>query len=132
MSSSSILACLFKKNEIEIMVKTTSEITIINGDLSLMLLNKKNGGLYTFNKEHKRISFTDAYGNKAFNSPVTISVNLKVFKLVQIGQTLNFKDGKIMAYLPTNDVQELAQKTFYEDGQTHIYDFINGEFALEL
>lgn len=37
-----------------------------------------------------------------------------------------------MAYLPTNDVQGLAQKTFYEDGQTHIYDFISGKFNVEL
>ena len=114
------------------MIKTTSEITIINGDLSLMLLNKKNGGLYTFNKEYKRISFTDAHGNKAFNSPVTISVNLKVFELTRIGETLNFRDGKISAYLSTKDVLELAQKTFYEDGQTHIYDFINNKFTVEL
>ena len=114
------------------MAKKKSEITIINGEISLMLHNKKNGGLYTFNKEHKRISFTDANGNKTFNSPVSISVRSKVFKLAQIGQTLNFKDGKIMAYLPTNDVQELAQKTFYEDGQTHVYDFINGKFTVEL
>ncbi|MBZ4043089.1 hypothetical protein [Flavobacterium hibisci] len=114
------------------MVKTISEITIIDNDLSLMLHNKKNGASYISNKEHKNISFTDAQANKAFNYPVTISVNSKVFELTEIGQNLNFKDGKIMAFLSTNDVQELAQKTFYEDGQTPIYDFINNKFTVEL
>lgn len=98
MSSSSLYLHTSLKKTKKIMTKTTSEITIINGDLSLMLHNKKNGGLYTFNKELKRISFTDASGNKTFNSPVTISVNFKVFELAQIGETLNFKDGKIIAF----------------------------------
>jgi hypothetical protein len=49
------------------MVKTTSEITIIDNDISLMLHNKKNGGLYTCNKKQNRISFSDSNGNKTFN-----------------------------------------------------------------
>jgi hypothetical protein len=55
-----------------------------------------------------------------------------MFELSQIGETINFKDGKIIAYLSTKDVQELAQKTFYEEGQTRIYDFMNHEFTVEL
>lgn len=58
------------------MAKKKSEITIINGEISLML-HKKNGGLETLNKEHERISFTDANGNKTFNSPISISVRSK-------------------------------------------------------
>jgi hypothetical protein len=114
------------------MVKTTSEITIIDNDVTLMLYNKKNRALYTCNKEHNRISFSDSSGNKAFNYSVTISVNFKLFKLTQIGETINFKDGKIMAYLSTKDLQELAQKTFYDGKQTCIYDFINSEFTIEV
>jgi hypothetical protein len=52
--------------------------------------------------------------------------------LTQIGETINFKDGKIMAYLSTKDLQELAQKTFYDGKQTCIYDFINSEFTIEV
>jgi hypothetical protein len=52
--------------------------------------------------------------------------------LTKIGETINFKDGTIMAYLSTKDLQELAEKTFYEDGQTRIYDFVNHKFIVEL
>jgi Tfp pilus assembly protein FimT len=114
------------------MVKTTSEITIIDNEVTLMLHNKKNKGLYTRNKEQNRISFNDSNGNKAFNYSVTISVNFKVFELTKIGETINFKDGTIIAYLSRKDLQELAEKTFYEDGQTRIYDFVNHKFILEL
>ncbi|TRX31907.1 hypothetical protein FNW52_18110 [Flavobacterium sp. ZT3R18] len=114
------------------MVKTTSEITIIDNDVTLMLHNKKNRALYTCNKEQNRISFSDSNGNKTFNYSVTARVNFEIFELSQIGETINFKDGKIMAYLSTKDVQELAEKTFYEDGQTHIYDFLKHKFTVEL
>jgi hypothetical protein len=114
------------------MIKTTSEITIIDNNVTLMLRNNKNGGLYTCNKGQNRISFNDSNGNKTFNYPVTISVNFKVFKLTEIGETINFKDGKIMAYLSTKDIQELAEETFYQEEQTRIYDFINQTFTIEL
>lgn len=114
------------------MVKTTSEITIIDNEVTLMLHNKKNRALFTYNKEHNRISFSDSIGNKTFNYPVTISVNFKVFEITKKGETINFKDGKIIAYLSTKDVQELAQKTFYEEEQNHIYDFMNHKFTEEL
>jgi hypothetical protein len=114
------------------MIKTLSEITIIDNNVALILRNNKNGGLYTHDKEQNRISFSDSSGNKAFNYPVTISVNFKVFELTQIGETIDFKDGKIMTYLSTKDVQEVAQKTFYEDGQMHIYDFLKHSFTMDL
>jgi hypothetical protein len=114
------------------MIKTTSEITIIDNDVTLMLHNNKNGGLYTCSKEQNRISFSDSNGNKTFNYSVTARINFEVFELSQIGETINFNDGKIMAYLSAKDIQELAQKTFYEDGQTHIYDFMNHKFTVEL
>lgn len=114
------------------MVKTTSEITIIDNNVTLMLQNKKNRAFYTCNKEQNRISFSDSNGNKIFNYSVTARVNFEIFELSQIGETISFKDGKIMAYLSTKDVQELAEKTFYEDGQTRIYDFMNQKFTIEL
>jgi Tfp pilus assembly protein FimT len=114
------------------MVKTTAEITIIDNDLTLMLHNKKNRALYTRNKEQNRISFSDSNGNKTFNYVATARVNFKVFELTKIGETINFKDGRIIAYLSTKDIQDLAEKTFYDGGQTRIYDFMNHIFTVEL
>jgi hypothetical protein len=113
------------------MIKTSNEITIIDNDVTLLIHNKKNGGLYTYHKEQNRISFNDANGNKIYNYPLTISVNFKEFELVEKGEAINFKDDKIMAYLPTKDLQDLAEKTFYEEGQTRIYDFSNQIFTVE-
>lgn len=113
------------------MIKTTYEITIIDNDVTLLLHNKKNGGLYTYHKEQNRISFNDANGSKIYNYPQKISVNYKEFELIKKGEIINFKDDKIMAYLSTKEVQELAEKTFYEEGQTRIYDFSNQMFTIE-
>jgi hypothetical protein len=38
----------------------------------------------------------------------------------------------MIAYLSTIDVQELAENTFYEQGQTRVYDFINLKFNCDL
>lgn len=114
------------------MIKNLSEITIIDNDATLMLHNKKNGGLYTCNKEQNRITFNDSNGNKIHNHPFTISVNFKLFELTQIGQVINFKDGTMIAYLTSKEVQKLAEKTFYREDQARIYDFIKHEFTIEL
>jgi hypothetical protein len=113
------------------MIRSTYEITIIDNDVTLMLHNKKNGGLYTYHKEQNRISFNDANGNKIYNYPFTVLINSKEFELIVKGETINFKDDKIMTYLSTKEVQELVEKTFYEEGQTRIYDFSNQMFTIE-
>jgi hypothetical protein len=113
------------------MIKTSNEITIIDNDVTLLIHNKKNGGLYTYHKEQNRISFNDANGNKIYNYPLTISINFKEFELMEKGETINFTDDKIMAYLSTKEIQELAEKKFYEEGQIRIYDFSNQMFTVE-
>jgi hypothetical protein len=113
------------------MIKTSNEITIIDNDVTLLIHNKKNGGLYTYHKEQNRISFNDANGNKIYNYPLTVSVNFQEFQLMEKGEIINFKDDKIMIYLSTKEVQEIAEKTFYEEGQNRIYDFSNHMFNQE-
>jgi hypothetical protein len=64
--------------------------------------------------------------------PATITINLKAFKMNTIGQVLNSIDGTIFAYLSTSDVQELAENSFYEEGQTRVFDFMKLAFTVAL
>lgn len=97
------------------------------------MLNKtKNKSYFRFNGESGTASFRDSNGNTIQNHPSTISINFEVFHLTEVGQTINTSNGNVIAYLSNKDVLELAEKTFYEEGQTRIYDFINHSFTVEL
>jgi hypothetical protein len=110
------------------MIKTIDEITIVRTKESFILTNARNNAQVMFNEENKSINFQDSFKNTITNYPLNISINFEVFKLTIIGETLNCSEGIVRAYLSTKHVQELAHKTFYEEGQTHIFDFINLKF----
>jgi hypothetical protein len=78
------------------------------------------------------IIFHDSAGNIIQNCPSTIRINFEVFHLTTVGQIINRNNGNMIAYLSTSDVQELAENTFYEQGQTRVYDFINLKFNCDL
>jgi hypothetical protein len=92
------------------------------------LINAKND--YTINLDLKKgnIIFHDFAGNIIQNCASTIRINFEIFNLTAVGQIINIHNGSRIAYLSTADVQELAENTFYEQGQTRIYDFINLKF----
>lgn len=114
------------------MVKTIDKITIVGTKESFTLNNKKNQATVMFNEERNTLSFQDSYRNSMFNYPAIVRINSETFKLTNRGQTIRRSDGTISAYLSTNDVQELAQYAFYEEGQTHIFDFLNLTFNVPL
>jgi hypothetical protein len=97
-----------------------------------VLNNSKNQSTFRFDTESGNASFRDSIGNTIQNHSSTISIDFEVFHLTEVGQTINVGDGNVIAYLSNKDVQELAEKNFYEDGQTRIYDFINQSFTVEL
>jgi hypothetical protein len=82
----------------------------------------------SLNLKKESITFHDLVGNIIQNYSSTIRINFEVFHLTVVGQTININNGSMIAYLSTNDVQKLAENTFYEQGQTHVYDFINLKF----
>jgi hypothetical protein len=114
------------------MIKTVEGITIIINNDSLMLTNNKNRAHFCYDSKDGSVRFDDSNGNIVQNHYSTISINSEVFKLTHEGQTINMKDGSMIAYLCDKDVQELAEKTFYKDGQMCIYDFMNLKFTIEL
>ncbi len=116
------------------MIKTIDDITFMGDENSFMLSNIKNSAHFSFNAEKGTVSFQDPFENIVQNQPSTIRINSEIFKLEREGQIINLKNDTIItiAYLSGKDVEELAEKNFYEEGQIRIYDFINKQFNVSL
>lgn len=114
------------------MIKKIDGILIMGSLNYFVLNNSENQSYFNFNTESGSACFRDSNGNIIQNHSATIRINFDVFNLRELGQTINLRDGSVIAYLSSNDVMELAEKTFYEEGQTHIYDFINQKFIIDL
>ncbi|MBS7231186.1 hypothetical protein KHA90_09120 [Flavobacterium psychroterrae] len=109
------------------MIKTVEDVSIvINADL-LVLTNKKNKCQFHYNSKSKRFFFQDSNDNIIQNYGATISINFKVYNLTFLRQTINMTNGSMIAYLIDKDIQELAERTFYEERQIRIYDFAGSE-----
>lgn len=70
------------------------------------------------------ISYTDSFGNYMTSSPRQIRINFEHFVLKQYGDEIRRSDGMRMVMLPKMEIQEIANKTFYEEGQFHAIDFL--------
>ncbi|TRX34213.1 hypothetical protein FNW52_14365 [Flavobacterium sp. ZT3R18] len=114
------------------MIKTVEETTIIINNNTLMLTNGKNRARFRYDSKDGSVSFSDSNGNMVQNYGSTISINFEVFKLTHLGQTINRNDGTMIACLRDKDIQELAEKTFFDEGQLRVYDFMNLKFTIEL
>ncbi|MBS7230198.1 hypothetical protein KHA90_04100 [Flavobacterium psychroterrae] len=114
------------------MIKTVEEITIVMNNDLLILTNRKNKSYFRYNLKDKQLIFRDSNDNIIQNYSARISINFEVFYLTYEGQTINMSDGSMIAYLSYKDIQELAEKTFYEEGQKRVYDFVNLKFIIEL
>ncbi|MEO8237643.1 MAG: hypothetical protein ABI576_06000 [Flavobacterium sp.] len=113
------------------MLKTIDEISIINNKRYLVLTNNRNNGCFTHRLENGSIAFTEPSGNMIHNNPRIVSVDFEIINLTEIGQVKIAKSGHLVAYLSTEEVRQRAEKTFYEEGQLHVYDFINQTFTYE-
>lgn len=114
------------------MIKTIENISIVINSQLLMLTNKENNCSFHYNCKDNRFFFQDSNDNIIQNYGATISINFEVFNLTRVGQTINRNDGRVIACLSGGDIQELAEKTFYEKGQMRVYDFINLKFNIDL
>jgi hypothetical protein len=114
------------------MIKTIDDITFMGDEVCFMLTNTKNRSYASFNLKSGCIIFRDSFGNIMQNHPTVIKILQEVFDLKTLGQTINRSNGTVIAYLSYDDVQELAHKTFYEEWQTHIFDFMKLEFTIVL
>jgi hypothetical protein len=110
---------------------TIDEIQIVEGKNCFVLFNLLSGALINCHKDTGFINYTDSARNVMQNATSSIEINSEVFHFTKERQTISLNDGRLIAYLCTRDIQEIAEKTFYEDGQLRIYDFINQKFTIE-
>ena len=108
--------------------KTISNIEIITHHNTLTLVNLINGAIFRFNPKENLTMFKDSFGNTMQNKFGTITINNLVYKLTTEGENIKFEDGTTIVLLSTKDIREIEEKTFYENGQLHIYDFIELKF----
>ena len=108
--------------------KTISDIEIITQHDFITLINLINGSVFRFSPKENFITFRDSFGNTMQNQFGTITVNNVIYKLTTEGDNIKFEDGTTIALLSNKDIRELAQNTFYEKGQPHIYDFMELKF----
>ena len=114
------------------MHKIIDKINILGNEDFFTLKNEKNDAHISLSLNQGRITFYDSFGNIIQNHPSIMRINFETFHVSEVGQTINIRNGNIIAYLSSSDVQELAEMTFYEYGQTRVYDFINLKFNITL
>jgi hypothetical protein len=107
---------------------TFCDIEIIIQHNALTLVNLISGAVFRYNSKENLTMYKDSFGNTMQNQFGTITVNNVDCKLTTVGDTIKFENGTSIVLLKTKDILEIAEKTFYEKGQPHIYDFIELNF----
>jgi hypothetical protein len=85
--------------------------------------NTKNKACFMVSKDGD-VFYDDPFGNYMTSSPRQIRVNFEHFVLNNNGDEIRKSDGTRMIMMPKKEIQEIANKTFYEDGQFHAIDFL--------
>ena len=98
--------------------------TIINrlNDGNCMFINELNRA--HFNLTELGVSYTDPFGNFMISSPYNIFINDRYYLFKNVGDYVTKFDGTITILLTKEEIQEIANKTFYEEGQFNAVDFL--------
>lgn len=70
------------------------------------------------------VNYSDPFGNCMTNSACHIRINFEAFRLEKMGDEIRKSDGSRIIMMPKEQIQEIANKTFYADGQFHAIDFL--------
>ncbi|WP_125718798.1 hypothetical protein [Flavobacterium ustbae] len=97
-------------------------LIIQQGDDVLEFINSiNNASLHIYNAG---VLYSDPFGNSMISYRAAIVKNEKVYSFKQRGDIIDDHDG-ITIFLPNEEILEIANKTFYKDGQAHSIDFKN-------
>ncbi|MCV9929064.1 hypothetical protein OIU83_15470 [Flavobacterium sp. LS1R49] len=111
-------------------MKTIHGITIIGlPEKPHMFCNHENRAVYIINGND--VTYKDPFGNFMSNMPRYIQINGKSFELNTIGEEIRLQDGTTMVLLPKEEIRHLANKTFYDDGQFKVIDFLTNTITEE-
>ncbi|MDY0989645.1 hypothetical protein SOM12_19590 [Flavobacterium sp. CFBP9031] len=103
-------------------IKTICGITIMGNIGNYSFHNSKNGAHF-FLKD-SNVSYSDPYGNHMTNHACHIRINFEPFRLEKMGDEIRKSDGSLIIMMPKEQIEEIANKTFYADGQFHAIDFL--------
>lgn len=85
--------------------------------------NTKNEASFMVDKDGD-VCYNDPFGNYMTSSSKNIRINFQHFVLRNYGEEIRKSDGTRMVMLLKIEIQELANKTFFADGQFRAIDFL--------
>jgi hypothetical protein len=111
-------------------MKTIHGITIMQGEgRPQMFCNHKNQAVYIINNDE--VTYKDPFGNSMSNTSCHVRINGESFELNHHGEEIRLKNGTTIILLPKEDIQDLANKTFYDEGQFKVIDFLTNTIISE-
>lgn len=110
-------------------IRIISGITIMGTVDNFSYDNSKNSSHFSVNNQE--VSYRDSFGNYMTSSPCHIRINFEYFKLEKMGDEIQMSDGTVMIMMPKEQIQEIANKTFYAEEQFHAIDFLTFEIIEE-
>lgn len=111
-------------------MRTISGITIMEKeDKPYMFCNHKNQAVYIINGDG--VTYKDPFGNCMSNTSSHVRINGKSFELNHYGEEIRSKSGTTIMLLTKEDIQDLANKTFYADEQFKVIDFLTNTITSE-
>lgn len=103
--------------------KTYGDILMINQVGYLIeFINLKNNASFCIVK--CGVQYYDPFGNTMASYPTAISVNKKIYSLKNYRDEVAIPTG-IAVLLYDKEIKEIANKTFYQEGQFRSIDFVN-------
>lgn len=104
-------------------VKTISGVTIMGDSIeNYSFHNSKNSAYFLIRKDC--VNYNDPFGNYMTNSSCHIRINFEAFRLEKMGDEIRKSDGSRVIMMSKEQIQEIANKTFYVEGQFHAIDFL--------
>ncbi|MEP6806467.1 MAG: hypothetical protein ABI892_18205 [Flavobacterium sp.] len=104
-------------------IRTISGITIFgNSNDNYSFHNSKNSAYFSIAKDS--ITYSDPFGNSMSSSPCHIRINSEFFRLEKMGDKFRRHNGSMVIMMPKEQIQEIANKTFYYEGQFRAVDFL--------
>jgi hypothetical protein len=98
-------------------------IVFIEIDGAHTFYNPKNNSFFQVHLASGDITYKDSIGNIMIDYSTTIKTSEGNFWLEKIGSNVSCRNGDLLIFLATKDIQEIATKTFFEPDQDPIIDF---------
>lgn len=104
-------------------IRTINDTTINKlNDSCCMFINSLNRA--HFNLTELGVSYTDPFGNFMISFPYTLFINDRYYLFKNVGDYVTKFAGTITILLTKEEIQQIANKTFYEEGQFNAIDFL--------